>query len=362
MARSFGRVLVTIWDDDDFRALSPMAQRMYLFLLSQSDLEHSGLIPLRERRWARACGALDASQVTDDLKELESRRFIVTDEETEELLVRSLIRRDEVWKQPNVFKAAAASAIGAKSPRVKAVLYTEIQRLDFSGAGKDSRGVREGLLSSLEPFRRDQGTLPEPFAKGTDPDPVDNGGQNGHSQAGTPAEGFAGGSPRVRAKGEGESTCSSTGVAPYPFPLTPSPGAGAGEPETAAGSPAQVPEEEGDQDPGQDPADLIAELRSIRPDWSTDSIRRALSAQAVRERPWPLVCVAAVAMARDQNSKQPGRLEHDGPWWHIAVEPARDPPPPWCGKCDERTRLLERDDGAPARCPDCHPLTREEAP
>ena len=135
-----------------------------------------------------------------------------------------------------------------------------------------------------------------------------------------------------------------------------------GGPEPAAEPGAQVTAEEGDQDPGQDPADLIAELREIRPDWSTDSIRRALSAQAVRERPWPLVCVAAVAMARDQNSKQPGRLEHDGPWWHIAVEPARDPPPPWCGKCDERTRLLERDDGAPARCPDCHPLTREEAP
>lgn len=36
----------------------------------------------------------------------------------------------------------------------------------------------------------------------------------------------------------------------------------------------------------------------------------------------------------------------------------RDPPPerrPWCGKCDERTRLTERDDGTVARCPDCHP-------
>jgi hypothetical protein len=33
--------------------------------------------------------------------------------------------------------------------------------------------------------------------------------------------------------------------------------------------------------------------------------------------------------------------------------------PPWCGKCDEATRLF--DDDNPRRCPDCHPLTRLEA-
>jgi hypothetical protein len=32
--------------------------------------------------------------------------------------------------------------------------------------------------------------------------------------------------------------------------------------------------------------------------------------------------------------------------------------PPWCGSCDERTRLLERpEDGRPYRCLSCHPLT-----
>lgn len=28
--------------------------------------------------------------------------------------------------------------------------------------------------------------------------------------------------------------------------------------------------------------------------------------------------------------------------------------PPWCGKCDEQTRLM--DDDSPRRCPNCHPL------
>lgn len=33
--------------------------------------------------------------------------------------------------------------------------------------------------------------------------------------------------------------------------------------------------------------------------------------------------------------------------------------PPWCGGCDEQTRMLGRYDGdTPSRCPHCHPLAR----
>jgi hypothetical protein len=37
--------------------------------------------------------------------------------------------------------------------------------------------------------------------------------------------------------------------------------------------------------------------------------------------------------------------------------PARPTRPPWCGTCDERTRMRENTEGAPYRCPACHPLT-----
>lgn len=35
--------------------------------------------------------------------------------------------------------------------------------------------------------------------------------------------------------------------------------------------------------------------------------------------------------------------------------------PPWCGKCNETSRLRERDDGTVFRCPACHPLAQETA-
>ncbi len=128
------------------------------------------------------------------------------------------------------------------------------------------------------------------------------------------------------------------------------------------------PEEEGDsgqdEKPGTDAPDaaaLIAEIRSIRPGWSTRSVRRSLEDPAVAERPWPLVHAAALAVARDPDSQQPGRLAHDGPWWAQAAAEHRKPQtasrPPWCGKCsDDLKRQRERDDSTVERCPECHPL------
>jgi hypothetical protein len=70
--------------------------------------------------------------------------------------------------------------------------------------------------------------------------------------------------------------------------------------------------EEGEETPD---LELIRQVRDIRPDWTTGSITRALRHPDVRERPADLIPPALLALARDPNSQQPGRLRHDGPWW-----------------------------------------------
>jgi hypothetical protein len=108
---------------------------------------------------------------------------------------------------------------------------------------------------------------------------------------------------------------------------------------------------------------LVEAVRAIRQDWSTRSIRRALDHPSVRERPWLVVCEAFAIVARDPESQHPGRLAHDGYWWPAAErkyreggaqEPAK---PPWCEKCDQRTRFLLDEFGHPGteKCPACHP-------
>lgn len=134
--------------------------------------------------------------------------------------------------------------------------------------------------------------------------------------------------------------------------------------------PVSAPEEGAGIPEGNNPAshgqaarrhELAAEILAIRSEWSRRSVLRALEQPDVAERPWPVVADAMRHVAADPATKSPGRLRHDGPWWHQAARAAEAAPewPPWCGSrwCSERTRRREhpvtgRDDGP---CPGCHP-------
>ena len=347
MARSYGRLFTSLWDDQDFRPLSLGAKLMYGFLISQDDLEHSGIIGWRPARWARDLGE-PVEDVIAYLKELDQARYVIIDEEAVESLVRSLIRRDDIWRQPNVFKAAAASAKTSKSPPIKAALYPEIRRLDLVGTGRETHAIRDELLSHLEPFANPSPNPPEGFPKGSrgpsegsekgsrnangrvgDAASVDNPAgpdvSAGQNPSGTVREPVANHSARPTDKGNGYGPVLEVAI---PHSLTPSP--------PAAPEPSCPPRlfalpdvnSEGDQPEEQTPEQLAAAVRRLRPGWSTKSIERALADPSVAERPWPMVCDAMLAVARDPESKHPGRLAHDGPWWARAASSRRASLPP----------------------------------
>lgn len=337
MARSFGRVFATIWDDDDYRAVPLQSRFMFVFLVSQQDLDHAGVIPLRVRRWSRSL-AVPGADVEKMLGDLEAAQFVVVDWDAEELLVRSLIRRDEVWKQPNVFKSAVASASACKSSRIKAALLAELRRLDLSSSSREIQKTRDDAVTLLEPFGNPPptppgaslGPSPEEFSTGAaNPEPdisADTGNAAGHNCSGTLPEGFARGTGELRGKGS-----SNPPVLEIALPLKPSP-----SPRPPGGThrdrndpkplwPSAVPDaktEEGEEKSGienPDIAALVVEVRKLRPAWATRSIKRALADESVAERPWPMIRSAMLAVARDPESRQPGRLAGDGPWWHEAA-------------------------------------------
>ena len=167
MARNHARVYASIWADDDFRALEPSAQRMFLFLLSQPDLEHSGIIALRERRWSRSARGLTAADVAADLEHLAAARFVVIDEDTEELLVRSLMRWDGVWKQPNVAKAAATQIRTISSAPLREALCDELDRLGEGDLHRESEALREDLVSYLRKSSGPPSGSPSPTPSGS---------------------------------------------------------------------------------------------------------------------------------------------------------------------------------------------------
>ncbi|MFT7836943.1 hypothetical protein Q5530_12405 [Saccharothrix sp. BKS2] len=135
MARDHARLYVHIWTDPDFVELSAVAKLIYLQLVSQPKLAYSGVLDLAAKRWALAHPDLDLAAVRSALAELDAARFIVVDQETEEVLVRSFIRRDELWKQPNVLRGALRVAFEIVSPILRAALARELRRLPVEVTG-----------------------------------------------------------------------------------------------------------------------------------------------------------------------------------------------------------------------------------
>lgn len=168
MARKAGIVRASIWNDPDFIALSVPAQRLYLFLLSQPDLSHAGLIPYRARRWASKVAEIGPDEIDADLRELQDARFVVTDEDTEEVLVRTFVRNDEVYRQPKVMLRMREDARQIESPHLRAAFAKELDRLPLdelsteppARGGPSCREQVEAVVNSLrDDFREASGRV-----------------------------------------------------------------------------------------------------------------------------------------------------------------------------------------------------------
>lgn len=189
MARSHGRIDFTIWNNREFRALSERAQRTYMMLFGQKDVNNAGVLPLMESRWAKYSESTTVEDVRDGLRQLEDARFVFVDDDTEELLIRSFIRGDGVIKQPNVFKNALKCAELVDSPKLRKVLAGELRGLRRKDAGE--------VADRLDPNPSE--TLPDAVSNPSETlrEPLNPSGRVRE--------------PRGVGVGEGESSCSADG-------------------------------------------------------------------------------------------------------------------------------------------------------
>jgi hypothetical protein len=123
------RIKCTIWRDEDFRDLGVDAQWLYQRLLSDSSRNHAGVLALTRKRWVGSARGMTHERLDDALAELALRTFIVVDEDTEEVLVRTYVRHNDVASQPNVLKAALRQAGEVESPTLRAALAYELRLL-----------------------------------------------------------------------------------------------------------------------------------------------------------------------------------------------------------------------------------------
>lgn len=162
MARTHGRIYADIWIDGDFVKLDQAAQRMFMFLLSQPDLSHAGLLPMRVNRWAKKAGDLSARAVRATLDTLAACDFVVVDEDTEEVLIRTMVRNDGVYKQPKVMLRMREDAKQIESPLLRAAFRAELDRLPLDelndrpgGPNADQPSTRAQVEAVVDTLRAD---------------------------------------------------------------------------------------------------------------------------------------------------------------------------------------------------------------
>lgn len=168
MAKDFATVNVGMWGDPDFRALPAPAQHLYLMLWTSPGLSYCGVHDWRPGRLAVRAGGVAADDLRVIARCLEARHFVVLDDDTEEILVRSWMRFDQIMKKPRLAISCIAAYSEVASDLLRGVVVHELQKIrslepDWSSWG-DSR-VQQ-VLEQPAIDAKDQVQVSDPFGEG----------------------------------------------------------------------------------------------------------------------------------------------------------------------------------------------------
>lgn len=178
MAREHARIQTAIWIDDDFLDLTPEAQHLYQVLTTQMKLSFCGVWTWHPGRISQFARGWTPARVEEAAAELSENLYIVIDEATGEVLVRSFIRNDGLLSSPNITKAMYRTFADVGSRTLKAVIVHELKRLhaeqpllkgwDSCGDLLTKRSIDPRELPlftpSGNPSRNPSETVSEPFA------------------------------------------------------------------------------------------------------------------------------------------------------------------------------------------------------
>jgi hypothetical protein len=158
MARQYGQIKVSIWVDDDFLDLSPMAQWLFIHLSTHADLSHCGVVDWRLKRIVPKATGLTIGILESAAQELIENVYIIADEDTEEVLVRSFMRSDGLLKQRNMGAAVAKAYASVSSRTIRGVVVHELHRLKTENPEWTSWGALKDALASRSINPREMGS------------------------------------------------------------------------------------------------------------------------------------------------------------------------------------------------------------
>lgn len=167
MARDHARLYLSVWDSDDFTNLTMAEQWTYWALLSSPDLSWCGVAPLLPQRLARLSRDGQAAKISRALAGLAAKSYVLIDQDTAEVAVRTYVRHDGVMKQPNVLCASIKAWGKVHSEPIREAIRKEFGKGYVEGFPE---GFPEGFGKAFE--RAFAKGFPEGFANSPSPFPL----------------------------------------------------------------------------------------------------------------------------------------------------------------------------------------------
>lgn len=153
--RQYALIHRAILDDPSWRCLTRSQQNLYLLLLLKLSTNLCGIVDWRPKKLAVNASDMTVETIEADAVVLEKKLYIVRDEDTDEVLIRSFLRNDAPLKSSKTAIAVRSSYTDTASSKLRGVIVFELQRLyreqrDWQGWDQ----VRDLLdLPSIDPRR-----------------------------------------------------------------------------------------------------------------------------------------------------------------------------------------------------------------
>lgn len=175
MPRSQANVQFGVFEG--LRGLDAISKLLYFRLLVDDTVNQAGIGALRITLWAEDA-ELTVQEVEKALQQLDEQRFVFVDQHYQQILIRTIIRRDGVAEKPNILWAAVRAAKLVRSPRLRRELAAELRKL----APKPPDKVNDaGKVTYVYPD-------PHACADAIDPGPPTGGGEPTPRPARNPSE------------------------------------------------------------------------------------------------------------------------------------------------------------------------------
>ena len=128
--RNFARIRLSLAEDDHFESLTVDAQWLYLrVLLPDPSLSYCGIADWRPNRLVGKARGMTIDRMLDAAAELEHEHYALFDTDTEEAMLRSFIRGDELLRNPKMAAAVVRDYRRATSKALRAMAVTECRRV-----------------------------------------------------------------------------------------------------------------------------------------------------------------------------------------------------------------------------------------